>query len=78
MYDSLRPRQVRLAVRTVTELPERLSTIEREHRGLVAALDAHDGDRCLAILAAHLREVPEVVRTRELASCTGWTRWSRG
>lgn len=62
MYDSLRPRQVRLAVRTLTEVPERLPTIEREHRELTAALDAHDGDRSVMILDAHLREVPEVVR----------------
>ena len=62
MYDSLRPRQVRLAVRTISKLPERLPAIEREHRELVAALDAHDGDRCVSVLDAHLREVPELVR----------------
>lgn len=62
MYDALRPRQVRLAVRTVTTAPERLDTISREHRELVAALDAHDADRAVSVLATHLREVPELVR----------------
>jgi DNA-binding GntR family transcriptional regulator len=62
MYDSLRPRQIRLAVRTITEGPERLPTIEHEHRELVAALDDHDGERSVAVLAVHLREVPELVQ----------------
>lgn len=62
MYDSMRPRQVRLSVRTMTELPERLQTIEREHRELAAALEQNDGPRSVAILNAHLREVPEIVQ----------------
>lgn len=62
MYDSMRPRQVRLAVRTMNELPERLQTIEREHRELEAALAGHDGPRSVAILNTHLREVPEIVQ----------------
>lgn len=62
MYDSMRPRQVRLSVRTVTELPERLSTIEREHRELEAALEQHDGPRSVEILNSHLHEVPELVQ----------------
>ncbi|HJE57975.1 MAG TPA: GntR family transcriptional regulator [Nocardiopsis listeri] len=62
MYDSLRPRQVRLAVRTITQGPERLPIIEREHRELEAALNAHDGPLSTAILNVHLQEVPELVR----------------
>jgi len=62
MYDSLRPRQVRLGVRTLTVAPERLDTIGSEHRELVDALDAHDGERAVAVLGTHLREVPELVR----------------
>ncbi|WP_040699124.1 GntR family transcriptional regulator [Nocardiopsis kunsanensis] len=62
MYDAMRPRQVRLAVRTLTELPERLSTIEREHRELHAALEQHDGARSVEILDSHLHEVPELVQ----------------
>ncbi|MEC3894299.1 MULTISPECIES: GntR family transcriptional regulator [Nocardiopsis] len=62
MYDSLRPRQVRLAVRTIGRGPERLPIIEREHRELKAALDAHDGPLGTAILNVHLQEVPELVQ----------------
>lgn len=62
MYDSLRPRQVRLAVRTITQGPERLPIIEREHRELEAALNAHDGPLATAILNVHLQEVPALVQ----------------
>lgn len=62
MYDSLRPRQVRLGVRTLTEGPERLPIIEREHRELQAALNAHDGPLSTSILNVHLQEIPELVR----------------
>ncbi len=62
MYDSLRPRQVRLAVRTITQGPERFPTIEREHRELEAALNAHDASLSTRILNVHLQEVPELVR----------------
>ncbi|WP_017571049.1 GntR family transcriptional regulator [Nocardiopsis halotolerans] len=62
MYDAMRPRQVRLSVRTITEVPERLPTIEHEHRRLKAALDAHDGELSVSVLDTHLREVPELVR----------------
>lgn len=62
MYDSMRPRHVRLAVRTMTEMPERLETIEREHRELAAALEDNDGPRSVAVLNAHLREVPELIQ----------------
>ncbi|WP_017541799.1 GntR family transcriptional regulator [Nocardiopsis halophila] len=62
MYDAMRPRQVRLSVRTITEAPERLPVIEREHRELAAALAANDGERSVDLLKVHLREVPELVR----------------
>lgn len=62
MYDVMRPRHVRLAVRTITEAPERLPVIEREHRELDAALSANDGERSVELLKVHLREVPELVR----------------
>jgi DNA-binding GntR family transcriptional regulator len=62
IYESLRPRQIRLAVKNLHSSPERLPLIEREHRELVKALDAHDGDRGVGIIEAHLREVPELVR----------------
>ncbi|MEU0491434.1 GntR family transcriptional regulator [Nocardiopsis changdeensis] len=62
MYEAMRPRQVRLSVRTITEAPERLDTIEREHRMIADRLAEHDGEAAVAVLATHLREVPEVVR----------------
>jgi len=62
IYESLRPRQIRLAVKNLHSSPERLPLIEREHRELVEALDAHDGDRSVDIIETHLREVPELVR----------------
>lgn len=62
IYDSLRQRQIRLAVKNLHWSPERLPTIEREHSDLVAALDEHDGERSVGILESHLREVPELVQ----------------
>lgn len=61
LYRALRPRQVRLAVRTIVEGPHRLATIEREHRDIVLALDEHEGARAVQILAEHLRIVPELM-----------------
>ena len=62
IYESLRPRQIRLAVKNLHSSPERLPLIEREHRELVTALDEHDGERGVGIIETHLREVPELVR----------------
>lgn len=61
LYDSLQPRQVRLGTRTLVEGPERLATIEAEHRQLVAALAAHNAEESVAVLGQHLREVPSLV-----------------
>lgn len=61
IYETLRPRQIRLAVKNLHSSPERLPLIEREHRELVAALDEHDGERSVGILERHLREVPELI-----------------
>lgn len=61
LYDSLQPRQVRLGTRTLVEAPARLTTIEQEHRELVAALDRHDADASVEVLRRHLREIPELV-----------------
>lgn len=62
MYESLRSRQVRLAVRTITTAPERYETISREHRELINAVAGHDADAAARTIATHLREVPELVR----------------
>ncbi|RJN31886.1 GntR family transcriptional regulator [Nesterenkonia natronophila] len=61
MYESLGPRHVRLAVRTLVEAPERLPTIQAEHRELANALQSHDGSYGVQVLRKHLRIVPEVV-----------------
>ena len=61
LYDSLQPRQVRLGTRTLVEAPGRLTTIEREHRELVAAMDRHDAEASVDVLRRHLREIPELV-----------------
>lgn len=61
LYDSLQPRQVRLGTRTLVEAPTRLTTIEHEHRELIAALDRHDADASVEVLRRHLREIPELV-----------------
>jgi DNA-binding GntR family transcriptional regulator len=61
LYDSLRSRQQRVAVRALNVGPQRLDTINAQHRALVAALDAVDADQALEILTAHLRPVPEVL-----------------
>ena len=61
LYESLRSRQQRVAVRALNVGPHRLDTINAQHRALVAALDESDADKALEILAAHLRPVPEVL-----------------
>lgn len=63
MYESLGPRHTRLAVRTLVEATERLETIEKEHRELLAALEDHDADRGIDVLRRHLREIPEIVES---------------
>ncbi|MGC5615587.1 GntR family transcriptional regulator [Georgenia sp. Z1491] len=62
MYESLRSRQIRLALRTITTAPQRYETISREHRELISALEDHDGERASRLIAVHLREVPELVQ----------------
>jgi DNA-binding GntR family transcriptional regulator len=61
LYDSLQPRHVRLGTRTLIEAPDRLTTIEREHRELVAAIDRHDAEASVDVLRRHLRVIPELV-----------------
>jgi DNA-binding GntR family transcriptional regulator len=61
LYDTLRSRQQRVAVRALTARPERLMVIDSEHRALVAALDRHDEAEATRILRQHLRPVAEVV-----------------
>jgi DNA-binding GntR family transcriptional regulator len=65
LYDTLRSRQQRVAVRALEARPERLSIIDAEHRQLVAAIDAHDQAAALRLLNEHLRPVSEVVSALE-------------
>ena len=57
LYESLTSRQERVAAASVALDPTRRQTIHREHEALVAALDSHDAERAVAILAEHLRPV---------------------
>jgi DNA-binding GntR family transcriptional regulator len=61
LYEGLHSRQQRVGLRAMRARPERAGTVDAEHRALVAALDAHDAERAIAVLDAHLRPVPEVV-----------------
>lgn len=61
LYDSLSVRQQRVAMTAVCSAPGRLRVIQEEHAALLAALDAGDADTAAAILARHLRPVPEIV-----------------
>jgi DNA-binding GntR family transcriptional regulator len=65
LYDTLRSRQQRVAVRALEARPERLSIIDAEHRQLVAAIDAHEPATALRLLNEHLRPVSEVVSALE-------------
>lgn len=61
LYLALRPRHIRLAIRTITEAPHRRATIEREHRELVETMNTHDAERATQVLSEHLRFVPELI-----------------
>jgi len=61
LYEGLHSRQQRVGLRAMRARPERVGTVDAEHRALVAALDAFDAERAIAVLDEHLRPVPEVV-----------------
>ncbi|MEC3981773.1 FCD domain-containing protein [Amycolatopsis sp. H20-H5] len=61
LYDTLRSRQQRVAVRALEARPERLPVIDAEHCALVAALERNDEPEATRILHQHLRPVSEVV-----------------
>jgi len=70
LYDTLRSRQQRVAVRALTARPERLTLINSEHRALVAALDEHDEAEATRILHQHLRPVSEALPPSRWAELT--------
>jgi DNA-binding GntR family transcriptional regulator len=61
VYDSLRSRQLRVAMTALSLNPQRLRIIFSEHRQLLDALIAHDEVRARAVIDQHLRPVLEVV-----------------
>ncbi len=61
LYDSLRMRQERVAMTSVSIDPGREGIILQEHVALLAALDVHDADAAVRILTDHLRPVREIV-----------------
>lgn len=61
LYDGLQSRQQRVGVRALRARPERLETINAEHRGLVEALGRNDEQDALRILHQHLQPVTEVI-----------------
>lgn len=63
LYNSLRPRQVRLAVRTISTAPERLETIHDEHLGIVEAINDGDLERALDTLQRHVQKIPSLMQT---------------
>ena len=61
VYDSLRSRQLRVAMTALSVDPQRLRIIYSEHQQLLDALIAHDEVRARAVIDQHLRPVLEVV-----------------
>jgi DNA-binding GntR family transcriptional regulator len=60
LYDTLRSRQQRVAVRALTARPERIGTIDKQHRAIVDAVASHDAATGLELLKLHLRPISEV------------------
>lgn len=61
LFDSLHTRLLRVAISALQADPGRSGTIQAEHRQLIAALDAHDQDRALDILHAHLQPQAQIM-----------------
>jgi len=60
LYDALRSRQQRVAVRALQIRPQRVPEIDRQHRAIIDALAHNDVDRVAALLDEHLRPIPEI------------------
>jgi len=60
LYDALRSRQQRIAVRALQIRPQRVPEIDRQHRAIITALAAGDTDRVTVLLDEHLRPIPEI------------------
>ncbi|MFJ3922548.1 GntR family transcriptional regulator [Streptomyces sp. NPDC090022] len=62
LYDQLRDRQLRMGVAVMHAHPDRLAQNLVEHREILAALRAGDGDGAAARVRAHLGRVQSLVR----------------
>ncbi len=60
LYDALRSRQQRVAVRALQIRPQRVPEIDRQHRAIVDALARNDVDGVAVLLDEHLRPIPEI------------------
>jgi DNA-binding GntR family transcriptional regulator len=65
LYDGLRSRQQRVAVRALQIRPQRVPEIDRQHRAIAAALARNDVDGVAALLDEHLRPIPEITAALE-------------
>lgn len=61
LYDSLRSRQLRVAMTALSLNPQRIHRIMTEHQQLLKALLAHDENGARTVIDQHLRPVVEVV-----------------
>jgi DNA-binding GntR family transcriptional regulator len=68
LYDSLRDRQSRMGLTAMVRDSERTRTILREHRELIAAVDAGDAAAATALLERHLGAALQVLRTGSFAA----------
>lgn len=61
LYDALRSRQQRVAVRALQIRPQRVPEIDAQHRAIVAALADNDTELVTTLLNEHLRPIPEIL-----------------
>lgn len=61
IYDSLRSRQLRVAMTALSVDPQRIHRIFVEHQQLLDALLAHDEPRARTVIDQHLRPILEIV-----------------
>jgi len=60
LYDGLRSRQQRVAVRALQVRPRRVPEIGRRHRAIIDELVANDVDGVAVVLDEHLPPIPEI------------------
>lgn len=61
LYQTLRPRHIKVGSRVINISPARRTTVEEEHRAILASLREQDCEGAVETLREHLRYVPEVV-----------------